>query len=477
MSVNMFIGKSNGQADSVSSICQSHIQGMQLVKSAIRHFSGEPSLKGKTYDSAKEYFKMVYLPLAEGIILVAKHLEQSVKMIPQDYQVDVDSNSLQEDVLRSQINQLEALAGRVEELVTPDGNDALGIGKKQMAELFRSSAQASQEKLTKLLNYDVKSAQFFTDLENLLADVEAGLNAASSGKGFNSQTGTFSIDAFEMDWSKRLLKQANEESKAELEGLLNKYPDISEQELNEILNIMRNNPDLTVSVALGNKILNIFEGFGSEIGQALQTAGGFLGTVGNYIKNEIRLEDILISSAEAFGMGLVRFGGQFGSAFGPAGANSFVMMSPRGVTISNAGRGFIKYAKGAGWAVAGVTTVWGIYDDISNNDKTVGEAITHNVVSTGATMGGAFLVGAMVSTNPIGWGFAAGVAIGAGFSWAYDNNFLGLQDKLDWVGGKIDDGIDWAGSKINDGVDFVSDKLDDVGEAVSGVLDFINPFN
>ncbi|MBC6308466.1 hypothetical protein HCJ66_02750 [Listeria sp. FSL L7-1582] len=81
------------------------------------------------------------------------------------------------------------------------------------------------------------------------------------------------------------------------------------------------------------------------------------------------------------------------------------------------------------------------------------------------------MVGALVSSNPIGWGFAAGVLVGTGFSWAYDNNFLG------WAGDRVDDGLHWAGDKLGEGVDFAKEKLGDVGEAISGTISSINPFD
>ncbi len=63
------------------------------------------------------------------------------------------------------------------------------------------------------------------------------------------------------------------------------------------------------------------------------------------------------------------------------------------------------------------------------------------------------------------------------FESAYDANFLGVRDGLDWVGNRIDDGIKWTGEKINDGMKWVVERIDDVGQAFSDTVSFINPFD
>lgn len=59
----------------------------------------------------------------------------------------------------------------------------------------------------------------------------------------------------------------------------------------------------------------------------------------------------------------------------------------------------------------------------------------------------------------------------------HDNNFLGLQDGLDWAGDRLDDGLHWAGDRIGERVDLAKEKLEDMGEAISGTFSSINPFD
>ena len=99
----------------------------------------------------------------------------------------------------------------------------------------------------------------------------------------------------------------------------------------------------------------------------------------------------------------------------------------------------------------------GMADDMLNNNKTVGQAFTHNATSmsvsylagAGATAGVSYLattagVGFLAS-NPIGWGLAGALAGGyiasKAFDAAYKNNFLGIRDGLDFLGSVLDSAV------------------------------------
>ncbi|HEM3622243.1 TPA: hypothetical protein U1C34_001025 [Streptococcus suis] len=82
--------------------------------------------------------------------------------------------------------------------------------------------------------------------------------------------------------------------------------------------------------------------------------------------------------------------------------------------------------------------VAGVADDIANQGKTFGQAVAHN--------GAGLAVGATaLALTPVGWGVVGAAAVGvvAGFAFdaAYNSNFLGIRDGLDWVGSKIDKGL------------------------------------
>ncbi|WP_373761089.1 hypothetical protein [Streptococcus ferus] len=127
----------------------------------------------------------------------------------------------------------------------------------------------------------------------------------------------------------------------------------------------------------------------------------------------------------------------------------------------------------------------GVWDDVANKDKTLGQGITHTAASTAVGLGVSALTTAAIgalATNPVGWAALAGAAVGFGavklFEWGYDNNFLGMQDKLDAAGDWLDSHvIDQAKETAADVKDWAEDTAGKVGEAVSSGLKSINPFD
>lgn len=95
MSVDMFLDDADSQVTAIRNMCRFHVQGLNSLKTAISQFIFEPILIGKTYDSAKNYFQMTYIPVITGLILAAETLETAAKKLPDRYRSDVDENSLQ----------------------------------------------------------------------------------------------------------------------------------------------------------------------------------------------------------------------------------------------------------------------------------------------------------------------------------------------------------------------------------------------
>ena len=123
------------------------------------------------------------------------------------------------------------------------------------------------------------------------------------------------------------------------------------------------------------------------------------------IKRDIGL-DITSTVLEQGGINASKFGvfiNTAGGVKGPAGPNSFVEVkrTSGNVFIEN-GSKFAKGGKYLGKGVAGVGFGIGMYDDLANDNKTFGEALSHNGMTLAAGSVAAFGVAALVS-NPVGW--------------------------------------------------------------------------
>ncbi|WP_158591826.1 ribonuclease YeeF family protein [Oceanobacillus halophilus] len=195
--------------------------------------------------------------------------------------------------------------------------------------------------------------------------------------------------------------------------------------------------------------------------------------------------NLFSATLEQVGVGTMKLGGMINvltGTPGPSGANSFVMVNQRTSRISNA---FIENGKtvntagkvlGRGFMAAGFGI--GMYQDIAQKDKTVGEAVSHNTAALGVGIGGNAVgmagTALLLGSNPAGWAVLGGIAVGTtftvGFNYMYDNNILGLQDGLDYVGQKLDE----FGNNVKE---TASDLVESAGEAIQSGLDAINPMN
>ncbi|MBR7553943.1 hypothetical protein ACFFJI_04030 [Allobacillus sp. GCM10007491] len=63
-----------------------------------------------------------------------------------------------------------------------------------------------------------------------------------------------------------------------------------------------------------------------------------------------------------------------------------------------------------------------------------------------------------------------------GFNWAYDANFLGLQDGLDWAGQQLDQAGDFVADTWTSAQEKVDEGLEFIGESLKSDLDSLNPF-
>ena len=168
-----------------------------------------------------------------------------------------------------------------------------------------------------------------------------------------------------------------------------------------------------------------------------------------------------------------------------------------GQTLINNGSKLASWGKWGGRALMGIGFGLGMYDDMANKDKTVGQAVVHNGLSTGLTWGAGSVTAsgltavavATLGTTPVGWaavgiaavGWGVGYLVGRGFDLAYNNNFWGLQDGIDAVGKWLDDAGKTVGQAVSHGVEsaksWATDVTNDIGNAISGGLSVLNPFD
>ena len=123
-----------------------------------------------------------------------------------------------------------------------------------------------------------------------------------------------------------------------------------------------------------------------------------------------------------------------------------------GKNLKDYGVGIAKVGKYGGKGITAVGFASGMYTDISEDNKTVGEAVAHNSLTTGAGIGAGIVAGAFLATTPPGIAITGVIVIGTGVTLfseaAYKNNWLGIKTGTDWVGKNVlDPTFNWISDK------------------------------
>ncbi|WP_064130081.1 T7SS effector LXG polymorphic toxin, partial [Staphylococcus aureus] len=423
-------------------------------------FINDDALKGKAYTSAKQFFSTVLIPLSTSMKTLSDLTKQACDNFVSRYTSEVDSISLKESELEEDIRSLSQQITRYENLNNnlkkhaSDNQQAIS-SNQQIIRTLGQQKHELEEKLRKLREFNQKSPEIFKEVEEFQKIVQQGLTQAQNF--WNFSTNQFNIPSGkELDWAKasheKYLKVAmgKIEHKAEKETL--------------------NKADFAVIKAYAKEHPE------DDIPKSIMK---YINDNKDSIKRDIGL-DITSTLLEQGGINASKFGVFINTADGvkgPAGPNSFVEVkrTSGNVFIEN-GSKFAKGGKYLGKGVAGVGFGIGMYDDLANDDKTFGEALSHNgmTLAAGSGAGAVVTVGAsiLLGSNPVGWavigGFVAGTLVSKAADWAYQSNWNGIKDKTDWVGHKIDDSIDVVKKSTEKAVD-------SVGEATKSISNHLNP--
>ena len=458
MSIDMYLDRSRNQASSVGNLSQSMNSNYDALEKAITQFINDDALKGKAYTSAKQFFSTVLIPLSTSMKTLSDLTNQACDNFVSRYTSEVDSISLKESELEEDIRSLSQQITRYENLNNnlkkhaSDNQQAIS-SNQQIIQTLGQQKHELEEKLRKLREFNQNHQKYLKKLKNFK---NCPTRTYTSTKFWNFSTNQFNIPSGkELDWAKvsheKYLKVAmgKIEHKAEKETL--------------------NKADFAVIKAYAKEHPE------DDIPKSIMK---YINDNKDSIKRDIGL-DITSTVLEQGGINASKFGvfiNTAGGVKGPAGPNSFVEVkrTSGNVFIEN-GSKFAKGGKYLGKGVAGVGFGIGMYDDLANDNKTFGEALSHNGMTLAAGSVAAFGVAALVS-NPVGWAvvgiLTAGIIGSIVSDYLYQNNYFGIKDKVDWAGHKIDEGIDAVNKTAEKAVDSVGNAI---GDATKSISNHINP--
>lgn len=211
MGLNMTLEQSQAQSESVNAVTQSQINGYQNLQRAIRAFINEAdNLTGVAYDSAKDYFSSVLLPLVKGCELYAEMLAKACASLPSNYQLAVDSKSWSEEQLQEYINNETTAINSLDAVIQGLANADISAeekreSRKQTTELLRghhANKRIYETILENLRTYSTTSVALFSECEEVETQLATGLSQAETS--WDASTGTFTISS-DLSWATFIL--------------------------------------------------------------------------------------------------------------------------------------------------------------------------------------------------------------------------------------------------------------------------------
>ena len=497
MSIDMYVGKSKSQASDVKSTVKSLSSGYDSLQKGIIQFVSESELRGQAYNSGKQFFVSVIEPLTESIKTLGELTEQACNDFVDKYQSEVDSQSLKESELEEDIRELEKQISQLEEMNASLSHKSLKnhsvlAGNKKMIGSLKNQKQELEEKLRKLRQFNSESPSLFKEVESFQKTVQQGINQAKTAwdpgkKVFNIPSGK------QMEWAKVSQQKALEVRMDKINQKAKDSKTLNKNDLQIVMGYARNHPQENVPKNLKEYMIQNKDTITRDLGL-----------------------DITSNGVEQVGFNMQKFAGilnTYGGFRGPNTENSFIQVTNySGNQMIKHGRLVSNIGKAGGYTTMGVGFGLGMYDDLANNNKTIGEATAHNGFTTGVGVTASIGATVALSSNPVGWaiagGIAAGILLSAAVDFAYQTNWKGTRDKVDWAGHQIDKGIDkyidfktkqidleaksalYMKSKLQDSsqevaktvknsTDYISNKAQKVekkvGEAVNNVKKVVNP--
>lgn len=181
--------KANNQAQEAAASLQQSIQ----------NFLSAP-LSSDTYDSAKNYFLVVYTPICQSITMTGEAFANAHKKFLSEYQSTVSGVDMDEDKMLAEIKGYEDLLHAFDELIRTAKTPKPDLEKR--ATNAYQAMQKRQEKLDKFRDYSARSASFFSEYESSQQELNTALAQVNSCKAWNASTGTFDIKRLDMNWAK-----------------------------------------------------------------------------------------------------------------------------------------------------------------------------------------------------------------------------------------------------------------------------------
>ncbi|EPT7269491.1 T7SS effector LXG polymorphic toxin [Listeria monocytogenes] len=164
------------------------------IKTAVKNYTEDGSLKGKAIDASKNYYQMTYFPLCDAIIEAMIESEERLAQYIADFHAQVDGSAdakIDADGLYELGKMIDRIEAKKEALA-----QRMNTGTEGQMQSYRSQlsiAYKQENILEKYLAFEQSHGGFFDNLTDLVQGIQQTIRELQSNIQFNSKTGTYDM--------------------------------------------------------------------------------------------------------------------------------------------------------------------------------------------------------------------------------------------------------------------------------------------
>ncbi|ENG4425160.1 transposase [Listeria monocytogenes] len=188
------IGEIQTFAHQLHTANETAIKSIKDIKTAVKNYTEDGSLKGKAVDASKNYYQMTYFPLCDAIIKAMNESEERLAQYIADFHAQVDGSAdakIDADGLYELGKMIDRIEAKKEALA-----QRMNTGTEGQMQSYRSQlsiAYKQENILEKYLAFEQSHSGFFDNLTDLVQGIQQTIRELQSNIQFNSKTGTYDM--------------------------------------------------------------------------------------------------------------------------------------------------------------------------------------------------------------------------------------------------------------------------------------------
>lgn len=484
MSIDMYLGDSDRQNQSVSSVIKSRSNHYNNLQGTLVQFSNaSPFLSGVTYDSAKNYSQKILIPLIKAGMLLDEAVKESCESFTKKYREEVDTVDLRESELLDKINRAETFANQSRNLMSLEfrnehPNATYLRNLQRIEDNHLETKRLLEEKLAKLRDFNSNSRAMFAKADELYQLVQKGINEATHSWSEVGRSYLLNEKAIET-WMESINQHWINSSyyiMAQMAEIMKKGLNMSENEFERLKSYLEEHPN----VAFYNEGINWIQlyqivklgkdkGINLVLNTAEEVITNLLKQLNTAIPQGLKYFNFSMNSHIFNNIGLSFDASKFTLDVGKSMLKSIGkgFVHEVDISIANVAKSLGYYVGDNVGRVFTFSISWlksvfiGVDVYLNSLEEKIGTAVVHSLTSAYLINVGINIVDTILSVFPFTNPFLAhpiltpivvGFGIGSFVDKAYRENLFGVKDTINNIG------------------EYITNSMDNVGQTISSTL-------